>query len=89
MAGFAFIGKPHSGLDDSINIARLAVRLLEDGCKFLVNEKLYCEKLNRNLKAFRGTGTVESVTRKQAEVLPSSDEEEEEESDGEVEHCEQ
>lgn len=35
-----FVGSPHCGLDDSINIARVATRLLKDGCWFRVNEML-------------------------------------------------
>lgn len=35
-----FQGTPHCGLDDSINIARVATRLLKEGCRFRVNEML-------------------------------------------------
>jgi len=35
-----FVGSPHCGLDDSINIARVATRLLKEGCRFRVNEML-------------------------------------------------
>lgn len=77
-AGYAFEGNPHSGLDDSLNIARLVIRLLEDGCKFLVNESLFAEKLHENLKAFRGSngvkGGVQNITRAAAEALESEDE---------------
>ena len=85
-AGFSFVGKPHSGLDDSINIARLVVRLLEDGCKFLVNEKLFTSKLQTNLKAFRCTGEVVSLNRSEAEALVSCESgEDDSDSDDELE----
>ena len=79
-AGFAFEGSPHSGIDDSINIARLVVRLLEDGCKFIVNERIFSGKLNANIQAFKRSGhTVkgefESLSRAAAEALGSEDDE--------------
>ncbi|XP_072847967.2 3'-5' exoribonuclease 1 isoform X1 [Pogona vitticeps] len=39
--GMDYDGRPHSGLDDSKNIARIAIRMLQDGCELRVNEKLY------------------------------------------------
>ncbi|KAK7110273.1 3'-5' exoribonuclease 1-like [Littorina saxatilis] len=36
--GLQFEGRPHCGLDDSKNIARIVCHLLEDGCIFKVNE---------------------------------------------------
>lgn len=38
--GLEFEGRPHCGLDDSNNIARILCHLLEDGCVLKVNEKL-------------------------------------------------
>lgn len=84
-AGFAFVGKPHSGLDDSINIARLVVRLLEDGCKFIVNEQLFSTKLQTNLKSYKLKGEVVNIKRSEAEALDSSDDENEEGDDCQVE----
>lgn len=82
-AGYAFVGQPHSGLDDSVNIARLVTRLLEDGCKFIVNERLFSSKLCDNLHAFRGKGEVMCVNRREAEASSSSDDEEGDESEEE------
>ncbi|KAL8202828.1 UNVERIFIED_CONTAM: 3'-5' exoribonuclease 1 [Gekko kuhli] len=39
--GMDYDGRPHSGLDDSKNIARIAARMLRDGCELRVNEKLH------------------------------------------------
>lgn len=33
-----FEGKPHSGIDDATNIARIAMKLMSDGCNLMVNE---------------------------------------------------
>lgn len=38
--GMKFEGSPHSGLDDSINIARIAIKMLSDGCGLNVNEHI-------------------------------------------------
>lgn len=35
-----FEGNPHSGLDDSSNIARICLRLLEDGAFLDQNERI-------------------------------------------------
>jgi len=35
-----FEGRLHSGIDDTRNIARIAVRMAEDGCSFYLNEAL-------------------------------------------------
>lgn len=90
--GFDFDGQPHCGLDDSKNIARLAVRLLEDGWTPLVNEQMYCKKLEANNKtsAVGGLedqltdtedGAVETLSREQASKLESDSEESNEEED--------
>ncbi|XP_051911894.1 3'-5' exoribonuclease 1 [Hippocampus zosterae] len=39
--GLQYEGRPHSGLDDSRNIARVALRMLQDGCQLRVNEHLH------------------------------------------------
>ncbi|XP_060092944.1 3'-5' exoribonuclease 1 [Heteronotia binoei] len=39
--GMDYDGRPHSGLDDSKNIARIAARMLRDGCELRVNERLH------------------------------------------------
>ncbi|XP_064128912.1 3'-5' exoribonuclease 1 [Loxodonta africana] len=43
--GMSYEGRPHSGLDDSKNIARIAVRMLQDGCELRVNEKIQSGQL--------------------------------------------
>ncbi|XP_069139676.1 3'-5' exoribonuclease 1-like [Argopecten irradians] len=39
--GMKFEGKQHRGRDDSRNIARIAIRLIEDGCRVKVNEIIH------------------------------------------------
>uniref|UniRef100_A0AAY4C0Q3 3'-5' exoribonuclease 1 n=1 Tax=Denticeps clupeoides TaxID=299321 RepID=A0AAY4C0Q3_9TELE len=39
--GLQYEGRPHCGLDDSRNIARIATRMLQDGCQLRVNEHLH------------------------------------------------
>nr|CAB3243447.1 3'-5' exoribonuclease 1-like [Phallusia mammillata] len=43
--GLEFEGRPHCGLDDATNIAKIVLRLLEDGAEFQVNERLRAGKL--------------------------------------------
>nr|XP_040124091.1 3'-5' exoribonuclease 1 isoform X2 [Ictidomys tridecemlineatus] len=43
--GMDYDGRPHSGLDDSKNIARIAVRMLQDGCELRINEKMHSGQL--------------------------------------------
>uniref|UniRef100_A0A8V0XCA0 3'-5' exoribonuclease 1 n=1 Tax=Gallus gallus TaxID=9031 RepID=A0A8V0XCA0_CHICK len=43
--GMSYDGRPHSGLDDSKNIARIAIRMLQDGCQLRVNEKMHAGQL--------------------------------------------
>ena len=39
--GMDFVGRPHSGIDDARNIARIAIQLLNDGCDLIINETFY------------------------------------------------
>ncbi|XP_068162705.1 3'-5' exoribonuclease 1 [Antennarius striatus] len=39
--GLTYEGRPHCGLDDSRNIARIAIRMLQDGCQLRVNERIH------------------------------------------------
>ncbi|XP_026884282.2 3'-5' exoribonuclease 1 [Electrophorus electricus] len=39
--GMQYEGRLHCGLDDSRNIARIAIRMLKDGCQLRVNERLH------------------------------------------------
>ena len=43
--GMAFEGHQHSGLDDSRNIARIVIRMIDDGYDLKVNERIYAHKL--------------------------------------------
>ena len=43
LTGMSFEGSPHSGLDDSLNIARIAISLLNDGCALNINERLHLQ----------------------------------------------
>ncbi len=43
--GLSFEGQQHSGIDDARNIARIAIRMLQDGADIKVNERLYAHKL--------------------------------------------
>ncbi len=39
------MGDLTDGLDDSKNIARIAIRMLQDGCQLRVNEKMHAGQL--------------------------------------------
>lgn len=43
--GMNYDGRPHSGLDDSRNIARIAIHMLRDGCELRVNERMHAGQL--------------------------------------------
>ncbi|XP_069832811.1 3'-5' exoribonuclease 1 [Dendropsophus ebraccatus] len=43
--GMRYDGRLHCGLDDSKNIARIAIRMLQDGCELRVNEKMHTGQL--------------------------------------------
>ncbi|KAG9463208.1 hypothetical protein GDO78_022205 [Eleutherodactylus coqui] len=43
--GMIYDGRLHCGLDDSKNIARIAIRMLQDGCELRVNERLHSGQL--------------------------------------------
>ena len=38
--GMRFEGRLHSGIDDARNIARIAMKMADDGCKIYINEGL-------------------------------------------------
>ncbi|KAI8489499.1 3'-5' exoribonuclease 1 [Branchiostoma belcheri] len=57
--GLKFEGKPHSGRDDAVNIARIAGRLIQDGCELRVNECL-------------NNGRVEPVVSQRAKLASSN-----------------
>lgn len=38
--GMKFEGSPHCGMDDSVNIARIALKMLNDGCALNINERI-------------------------------------------------
>ena len=39
--GMQFEGRPHSGMDDARNIARILQKMAQDGCEFKFNEYLF------------------------------------------------
>eukprot|EP01130_Rhizamoeba_saxonica_P018026 TRINITY_DN8918_c0_g1_i3.p1 TRINITY_DN8918_c0_g1~~TRINITY_DN8918_c0_g1_i3.p1 ORF type:complete len:130 (-),score=24.30 TRINITY_DN8918_c0_g1_i3:16-405(-) len=39
-----FEGRAHSGIDDARNIARIAVRLIEDGLRITINDHMYKDR---------------------------------------------
>uniref|UniRef100_A0A8C5M9S1 3'-5' exoribonuclease 1 n=1 Tax=Leptobrachium leishanense TaxID=445787 RepID=A0A8C5M9S1_9ANUR len=43
--GMTYDGRLHCGLDDSMNIARVAIRMLNDGCELRVNERIHSGEL--------------------------------------------
>ncbi|XP_063776111.1 3'-5' exoribonuclease 1 isoform X2 [Pseudophryne corroboree] len=43
--GMSYNGRLHCGLDDSKNIARIAIRMLQDGCELRVNERMHTGQL--------------------------------------------
>ncbi|KAG5835173.1 hypothetical protein ANANG_G00269320 [Anguilla anguilla] len=43
--GLQYEGRPHCGLDDSRNIARIALRMLQDGCQLRANERMHAGQL--------------------------------------------
>ncbi|KAJ8339120.1 hypothetical protein SKAU_G00359060 [Synaphobranchus kaupii] len=43
--GLRYEGRPHCGLDDSRNIARITLRMLQDGCQLRVNERIHAGQL--------------------------------------------
>lgn len=72
--GLHFEGHLHSGLDDSRNIARIALRLLSDGCMFKVNEFLRYNANNHQLNP-------------EVQVVPQTGESDVSDDDGEDEHA--
>lgn len=44
-SGLEFEGKPHSGLDDTYNIARIVLRMLKDGAPLKINEHIHNNSL--------------------------------------------
>lgn len=48
--GMKFEGKPHSGIDDATNIARIALKLMADGCNLTVNEYIQIKHVQHSSK---------------------------------------
>ena len=70
-----FEGRPHSGIDDTRNIARIARRMLEDGCDVPFNDGLADDVAVRwripsrgrhNKKKRRSGGTSKAVAKARA-----------------------
>lgn len=55
--GMDYDGRPHCGLDDSKNIARIAVRMLQDGCELRINEKIHAGQLMSVTSSYPIEGT--------------------------------
>ena len=62
--GLTFQGHQHSGIDDARNIARIVVRMLEDGADLRINERLYAHKLR----------DIALLEQEVCPVMPSDDE---------------
>ena len=48
--GMKFEGSPHSGIDDATNIARIALKLMTDGCDLSVNEYIQIKHVQHSSK---------------------------------------
>ncbi|XP_060575306.1 3'-5' exoribonuclease 1-like [Ruditapes philippinarum] len=70
--GMKFEGSPHSGIDDSINISRIAIKMLNDGCGLNVNEHIQIKYHPHE------TGTVSARYEPYKEECVNDSEEEEE-----------
>ncbi|TPX70925.1 hypothetical protein SpCBS45565_g01540 [Spizellomyces sp. 'palustris'] len=46
--GMTFEGRPHCGMDDARNIARIVVRMMKDGCVFVWNREVGASRRGRN-----------------------------------------
>ncbi|TKR63174.1 hypothetical protein L596_027037 [Steinernema carpocapsae] len=74
--GMEFEGREHCGLDDAMNLARIAIRMMEDGAEFRINEKLvaaeYADKYASFVPTISTTGmsTAERDRRKWRLNLP-------------------
>lgn len=64
--GLQFEGRPHCGMDDSRNIARIAIQLLNDGCNLRLNERI---RLHSNGKPDFRQRSVANLSRKDFERL--------------------
>jgi hypothetical protein len=51
LIGQPFQGRPHDGLDDSRNIGNIVVRLLNDGCILMENERILLGKAEQEKNA--------------------------------------
>jgi inhibitor of KinA sporulation pathway (predicted exonuclease) len=59
--GLRFEGRPHCGLDDTTNLGRIVVQLLEDGCRLEPNDRLslYHNKRVREVQEHLATGKIQ------------------------------
>uniref|UniRef100_A0A4W5PY40 Exoribonuclease 1 n=1 Tax=Hucho hucho TaxID=62062 RepID=A0A4W5PY40_9TELE len=55
--GLKYEGRPHSGLDDSRNIAHIAMCMLQDGCQLRINERMH----EGQLRTVPGSAHVEGA----------------------------
>ena len=59
--GMKFEGRPHCGMDDARNIARILRKMVQDGCEIKFNESLYG---NSWLLSKSGLRSVEKAVKK-------------------------
>ena len=67
--GLKFEGRPHQGIDDSRNIARIALRMLRDDAILNPNERMHSNKLNSCKRA----AASDSLLTSRADVSDESD----------------
>jgi inhibitor of KinA sporulation pathway (predicted exonuclease) len=53
-----FEGRPHCGLDDARNIARVLLQMIRDGASIQVNERIYPLALEENSKVSSQVGLL-------------------------------
>ncbi|CAL4079825.1 unnamed protein product [Meganyctiphanes norvegica] len=95
--GLHFEGRPHCGMDDSRNIARIAIHLLNDGCNLRLNERIrlhsggkpdfryrvVCNLSRRDFESLRGLSKPDVINNEE-----ESDEDTENEDDEDLGHFE-
>ena len=55
LLGMEFEGQLHSGIDDSRNIARIAIQLVCDGCDIQINEQIFTPRVAPPIKCYETT----------------------------------
>lgn len=73
MLGMTFEGQLHCGLDDAYNIARIALRLMADGCCLKINEYLNAPIVDVSSSSSAAASTSVSAAQSNSEDSDSSD----------------